>query len=364
MTEEAVNQSVNQALYEAALFRAALVEQYTRGVILEMERVYLRELIPSMRVAILDALESIGPSPTWTSARTLKALRGVEAVLQAKIDKTEAVLLREVSGLGRLEASWQQSALRRALASVLGKDASRAIRHVVDFEAPPAQMLKSFAKSKPMDGEFLSEWFKSLSTRAKATVRKAIRNGIALGETEKEIAQRVLGAAKGKGGALSATKSGLEGIARTAITHTSAQARQATFAENADVIESVLWVSTLDDRTTPLCQSLDGRTFPVNEGPRPPAHFNCRSTVVPVLKSWKELGIDLAEAPPGTRAALGGAMPETATYEDWLRKQDDKTKRRVLGKERARLFDEGRSFKSLFREDGTYLSLAELRAAT
>lgn len=358
--------SVNQILYEAALFRAALIEQYARGVILTLERIYLQELVPELHAAILESVAALGPNPAWKSPKVIKALRSVELVLQNKLARVEKQLYREVAGLGKAEASWQQDALKKALRQALGKNAPRSILQAVDFDAPPGEMLRAFAKSKPMDGEFLSEWFKTLTQRGQTAARKAIRQGIALGETEKEIAERVLGSKglKYKNGALGPTKNAIAGLARTAVTHVSVQAREATFAENADVVKEVLWVSTLDDRTTEICQYRDGMRFPPNEGPRPPAHFNCRSTIVPVLKSWSELGIDLQEAPTGTRAALGGAMPETATYSDWLKKQDQVTKQRVLGRERARLFDEGRSFKSLFNEDGRYLTLAELKAGT
>ena len=45
----------------------------------------------------------------------------------------------------------------------------------------------------------------------------------------------------------------------------------------------VLWVSVLDARTSDICINLDGSIFAIDEGPRPPAHFNCRSIVVPLF---------------------------------------------------------------------------------
>lgn len=41
------------------------------------------------------------------------------------------------------------------------------------------------------------------------------------------------------------------------------------------------WVSVLDDRTTKICRSLDGKIFVYGKGPLPPAHVGCRSDTKP-----------------------------------------------------------------------------------
>jgi hypothetical protein len=61
----------------------------------------------------------------------------------------------------------------------------------------------------------------------------------------------------------------------------------------------------------------------------------------PVLRSWKELGIDLKEAPPGTRSSLGGQVPARVTYGEWLKGQPHHFQAQVLGRGRAELFRRG-----------------------
>ena len=36
------------------------------------------------------------------------------------------------------------------------------------------------------------------------------------------------------------------------------------------------WVTAHDERTCPECGPLDGATWPLDEGPRPPLHTHCR----------------------------------------------------------------------------------------
>jgi SPP1 gp7 family putative phage head morphogenesis protein len=45
------------------------------------------------------------------------------------------------------------------------------------------------------------------------------------------------------------------------------------------------WVSVLDGNTTDICKSRAGNIYDYATGPRPPAHYNCRSTIVPVVSA-------------------------------------------------------------------------------
>lgn len=111
-----------------------------------------------------------------------------------------------------------------------------------------------------------------------------------------------------------------------------------------------------------VCRARDGKVYPIDSGPRPPAHPNCRSTTVPVLKSWKEMGINLKEAPEGTRAALDGQEASSVTYEDWLRRQSKDFQEEVLGLKKARLFRDGNLKLDRFVDKkGAELTLDQLR---
>lgn len=111
-----------------------------------------------------------------------------------------------------------------------------------------------------------------------------------------------------------------------------------------------------------LCRARDGKIYPVDSGPRPPAHVACRSSTAPVTKSWKELGLNLNEAPPGTRASMNGQVPDDLVYSSWLRKQPVEFQEEVLGKTKATLFRKGEIDLDRFVDRaGNELTLAELR---
>ena len=144
---------------------------------------------------------------------------------------------------------------------------------------------------------------------------------------------------------------------------------EALFAEE-------LYTATLDGRTTPQCQSLDGNTYPVGEGPIPPVHIQCRSLRVGVIngqvvghrpmraftepqmvreftKSRRLPSTNRrAQLPRGTKGdfdkfrakrvrELTGRVPAKVSYQEWLSRQSRVFQDDVLGKTKGRLFRKG-----------------------
>ena len=93
----------------------------------------------------------------------------------------------------------------------------------------------------------------------------------------------------------------------------------------------------------------------------PPAHYRCRSTITYITRSWEELGIDLQEAPEGTRSSLNGYVPAKTTYYEWLETQSEKIQKDVLGKTRFDLWKAGEAKPyQFYSQDGRWLTLKEL----
>jgi SPP1 gp7 family putative phage head morphogenesis protein len=188
---------------------------------------------------------------------------------------------------------------------------------------------------KISDGKYLSmtDVFKSFTNRGAQQIAQEISDGAILGETNRQIADRL------------ERLSGLHKnqamtIARTATNNVATVARNQVMQENEDVLDGYEWVAALDNRTTILCGSLDGQVFSFSDpdAPKPPAHFNCRSTIVPKVKPEFTLGADIE----GERPAIGADGKEQTgagtNYETWLRRQPAAFQDEVLGKDRGKLF--------------------------
>ncbi|MFW0776347.1 MAG: minor capsid protein [Rickettsiales bacterium] len=153
-------------------------------------------------------------------------------------------------------------------------------------------------------------------------------------------------------------------LVRTGTNAVSSIARYRTTQENSDVLEGYEWVATLDDRTSLVCASRDGVVYPIAESsPKPPAHFSCRSTIIPKV----DPRYDLLSEVKGERPSLGAEGPELvsgqSTYGGWLRKQPASFQNEVLGSDRAKLFRQGGlSIAKFTNFDGRTYTLDELRA--
>ena len=136
-------------------------------------------------------------------------------------------------------------------------------------------------------------------------------------------------------------------LARTSILGMSNTIRQETYAANKDVIRGVQFLAHLDRRTTPICRAHsgdkwiylpDGSMKNIQGGHdfvEPPLHFNCRSTIIPIVKSASSLSPDkLKKVPLLKRKTLGADLPlnKYVSADAWLKTQPENYQKEVLGK--------------------------------
>lgn len=310
-------------------------------------------LLDRSDLEIVSKLLDRGPTleGTFTSMR-LRYLLDALRLINHEAHVTLGQELRDdLKGLARYEVDFQA----RLLASTMP----------VDFVQPTASMLDAIVTSRPFDGRLLRDWVMHLRDGKRSLLRQAIQRGMIQGETQDQIVRRVRGtkALNYRDGVLNIARTSVERLVRTSVNHVANAAREKLYEENAAVVSKVQWVATLDTRTCTRCAAMDGKTFVMGKGPRPPLHLNCRCATVPVTKSWKAMGIDLPEVDTGTRASMNGQVSATDTFGTWLRKQSAAVQDEALGATRGALFRRGKLAIEKFTDvRGNALTLNELRA--
>lgn len=282
------------------------------------------------------------PGPS-TTRRLILLDRAIQAILSPTWTTINELVRRELVGLAVGEAAWIAGVIQRTLP--------------VAFEPalPTPRQLRSIVFARPFQNRILRGWLSSFQANDRRRMMQEIQSGLLFDETPTQIGRRIFGtrALGGADGTREITRRGAQTLAQTATSSITNGTRQALYLANKRIIPRELYVATLDSRTTPQCQALDGTEFPVGEGAIPPVHMNCRSIRVPVIDGRRignrpasinfkdRLGKLRGPARRREVAKLVGKVPASTNYNTFLRSADVPFQNNVLGPTRARLFRAG-----------------------
>jgi hypothetical protein len=221
----------------------------------------------------------------------------------------------------------------------------------------PASILAAFT-SAPMNHFVQSKkvttpTVSSLLSKMGKDNARAIRNEVRKASLEGSTAQKVARSIRHL--VVDTTRRQAESTILTVFNHYSNQAKQAVYSENADILQGIKLIATLDSGTTLTCMGYDQTKWPLNSGPRPPFHYNCRTQAVPDVIDELKLTIK-----GRTRASETGPVNAALTYDGFLRRQGKERQNEILGPTRARLFRQGMPISKFTNDRGVKLLIKNL----
>ena len=311
----------------------------------------LTQLQKDLRLLLLGDLTDFG------KARVNRLLKQADDVIATKYVQIQNEI--DCQGLAKNEAAVAVKSL-----AGIGLDAA----------LPTEAALKALVNGSLIEGAPSAAWWAKQSDETAFKFAAQVRQGIAPSETVQQIVRRVIGSKRlGIPGIMETSRRGATALVHTSIQQVANDARLATFKANDDLVKGVRQVSTLDSHTTKICiaysgaawdmdgKPIDGNKLPFNGGP--PRHFNCRSVLVPITKTYKELGLDIPEVAAGTRASDLGQVPQTTTFESFLKRHDAEYVDNLLGPGRSKLYRDGKiTLQQLVDGQGRELTLKQLEA--
>lgn len=304
-----------------------LADRFSHDLLAGEERV-----VQAMAVAWNDAERA-------AMAELDKVLAKIASAVDAGLDVSPAWLYQQarlgaVLGVVEAEVGRYGAQAARGVAQVQQQAAGLAVGHAEALTATAVQATSagagisaSFVAAAALpgtvdaltglfsDGTPVAALFRRYGPDAAADARRIFTESLTLGwhpsKTRRRLVQH-LGMARTRA----------ETIARTESLRVYREATRRTYAANADVLEGWVWTAALDARSCPACVRMHGTVHPI--GSTLDGHPRCRCVMVPLTRSWEDLGVPASAGARDTRAV-------TERGEDWLKRQPATVQRGILG---------------------------------
>lgn len=264
---------------------AAITDQQTRDLVKAWANAWdeiAADLSDSMVDLIAGAKDgTVTRSMALRSVRLQKSLAVIADHLQALAAQAGVRIIDDLDDVVRAAGTAQEAiiasqlpASERAIVNGWSRVDEKSIQAIVNRSTKQITAL-----SKP------------LSSDAYQVVRRELIRGVSAGSNPRETARRIVARAEsGFNGGLTRALN----ISRTETLDAHREASRLGRKANADTLDGWRWQCDLSSRTCPACLAKHGETFGVDVS-GPDGHPSCRCTASPLVKSWKDLGIDMDE---------------------------------------------------------------------
>lgn len=332
-------ENVNTQIRDALIDRAVVLERVKTSLYNDTKQVYIDIL--------KDIDTKISNYDELTIININKIIREIKDIFAP-----ELTLKSDFLQLGLNEAKYTQNKFN----SIIGIDLFKKL--------PTESVIKKIINAPVFEGLTLKETFDKLDFNILYDMQSQIRLALLTGESIQQTKDRFYTLFNGK------IDNNISTLVRTMTQTVVNQARAEFYKENEDIIKGYEHYSTLDLRTTAECGLRDGKQWDSEFKPIKgnnfvfkwsPLHYNCRSIILPITKSYRELGFDIDEIPKGTRASMDGQVPESTNFIDWIEKKSPEQQKQWFGAGKYELYKEGKiTFSDLINQRGRPVALKEL----
>ena len=357
---------VNEQLQDLMITHQQNVELYKRNLANRAERVFRRG-VRRLRSALRFYADDDSDSNIIESVQVRRKIERELLEIQKEINQEfEDTLNKDIQDFTEIEKAFYINTLRMVF-----EDAALEI----PLQEPKENTIYNKTRSLPINlragvtGRYTEELTKpglSSNRYLRDNIRRAFTLGISIYLLSNTLFSRTTGL-------YNSIFRSARTTANLVAQHATSTARKTVFEQNKRIIKGYKWVSVLDSRTSDTCQYLSERVWYYDDpnrstlpGPiEPPAHYNCRSTTTPIIKSATEMSERLIESQPISLIAAGlvltGTIPRRTSYLQWLQRQPASIQREVLGTVRYNLWKKGEiQIDQFYSKDARYYTLEEL----
>ena len=273
-------------------------------------------------VADVDARRARGEAVTLGQLGRLERLRALKTQV--------AEQLRELAGHAGPQIAFEQRAviaqsgkyLKELVAAAAGRAPAGGAAVLANWNSIPKEALAHLAGALA-DGSPLADLLAQIAGDGARGFGEALTTGLALGLSPRAVAAS---AQKEFGTPLARTLT----IARTETLRTYREATRQELMANQDLVAGWTWHAHLDRHTCAACWAMHGTKHEPDD--TLDGHPNCRCAMVPLTRSWEELGF---EGVPDTRPVIEPGL-------DLFDQAGEQVQREVLGPAAFEQFSSGK----------------------
>jgi SPP1 gp7 family putative phage head morphogenesis protein len=332
--------NINQQILDLLLKRDLLITRVSNGLNKKIANEYIK--------IINNALDSFNKQEI-SIINMNKIIKEISKRFEFDYD---AIAYEQFKELGVAEATY----IPQSINALVGVD-------IVNKVLPEPLIEKVINASFLDKGLLLKDAFAKFDDNLKNVMINEIRNGVLIGATNQQMISNM----KPLFNAM--TSNNLDSLVKTSVSTVVNDVRMQTYKENESIFSGYQHHSTLDLRTTLICAERDQKKWTLEYKPidhklpfkNVPVHFRCRSVILPITKSYRELGLDIDEISEGTRASMNGSVPESTTFDKWFESQSKTNQEKYLGVGRYQLYKEGKiTLSQLVNQQGSIIPIKDL----
>lgn len=242
-----------------------------------------------------------------------------------RAERFENKLMQELESFSRAEQGLHNR-ITRVVFPDLSPDVSDTLfgRAAVGSSADDrSRIFKRIANTPdPATGQTVQQAIRAYARHIQDQTRQEIRRAFSNSLTPNQTIRSLFGeqAFDFRNGLGERLRRALNATLRTLVQHISSGAQAAVVSVFTQFYE---WAAVLDTGTTQICLSRDGRVYRFGVGPIPPAHYNCRSRIIPLPTS--------------------SPVNVPNSFYAWIRTQPGAVQTDILGPALSRLVQSGRA---------------------
>ncbi|MDR1263704.1 MAG: minor capsid protein, partial [Oscillospiraceae bacterium] len=260
--------------------------------------------------ALIRRIESMPPSAARKQLE-MKAAARPKAYLMSRMEAMGVSVSQRLAELGGKQQEVTRDALRTGFEETYDSSAADLLERagvVMDWTSVSPLVVDETMNAR-WSGMNYSQRVWRGADRLDAALQEELRAGIMTGLSANEIAHRIE----------NKMHAGLENarrLVRTEMTYITNQAEIRSYKELG--VTKYMFLATLDDRTSEICQALDEKEVLVKDAQAgvnlPPMHPNCRSTTVPV---FDDEAVAFAQRIARDKAGEYTYVPGDTRYSQW-----------------------------------------------